>query len=75
MALQTHTERMPAVLDPAEARAFFDTQARHFAGVSGEEFLAKWDKGDYHDTDLDETPEGRRIIYLALLAPFGRQNS
>jgi hypothetical protein len=30
-------------------------------------------KGEYRN--LDDTPEGRKIAYLALLIPFGRRNS
>jgi hypothetical protein len=37
------------------------------------EFLAKWDAGEYRDLDLDTSPEGRNIAYLALLIPFGRR--
>jgi hypothetical protein len=61
------------ILPPDEAVAFFDSVARDIVGMSGEEFIARWDAGEYADVDLDETPEGRQIIHLALLIPFGRQ--
>lgn len=61
------------ILPAMEAAAFFDQAARHYAGMSGSEFIAKWDAGDYDDADLDATPEGRNIITLRLLMPFGRQ--
>jgi hypothetical protein len=52
-------------------RALFDAEARHWAGVSGEEFLRRWDAGDYRD--IPDTPEGRRIMRVIYLIPFGRQ--
>ena len=63
------------ILPPDEAHAFFDGVARQIVGMSGDEFIAKWDAGDYADLPLDETPEGREIIHLALLIPFGRRLS
>lgn len=67
----TTTEELPAILPPEEARALFDRQARHLVGLSGDEFLARWDAGAYDD--LPDTPEGRRVSFLALLIPFARQ--
>lgn len=75
VALPKHAtnDRPPLVLDRESAIALFDAQARRVAGVSGDEFLARWDAGDYHD--LDDTPEGRELSYLVLLIPFGRRDS
>lgn len=61
----------PSVLPAAEARALFDRQARRLLGLSADEFLARWDAGAYRD--LEDTPEGRKLGYLALLIPFGRK--
>jgi hypothetical protein len=69
------TENLPSVLSPEECAALFDHVARRLAGMSGKEFLAKWDAGEYRDLDLDATPEGRNIVYLSLLIPFGRRLS
>lgn len=63
------------VLSPEEGHAFFDDQARYVTGLSGEEFIAKWETGAYFGQNLDATPEGRLIAGLALLIPFARQNS
>jgi len=65
---------VPYVLTPEEGKAFFDEQARYVTGLSGDEFIAKWDAGEYRDRDLDATPEGRTIAFLAMLIPFGRQD-
>lgn len=54
-----------------EGLALFDYQARKELGISGEEFLARWDAGEYHDP-ADETI-ARRIERLAMLIPFARR--
>ena len=71
LKVQKPTQKLPSVLPPEEAVAFFDHEARRLAGMRAEEFLAKWDAGEYQD--LDATPEGRNITYLSLLIPFGRR--
>ena len=40
--------------------------------MSGEEFLEQWDAGEYRN--LDDSLESRKINYLVLLIPFGRQD-
>lgn len=40
-------------LDDAEAREEYDAQARWWLGVSGAEFLRRWDAGDYRDIEDD----------------------
>jgi hypothetical protein len=67
------TEKLPSVLSPDEATALFDHESRRLAGMPAEEFLAKWDAGEYRGLDLDTTQEGRNIEYLVLLIPFGRR--
>ena len=57
-------------LTRAEARAIFDAQARKLLGISGEEFLRRWDAGEYDAiADDRDHPE---IMRLALLQSFGR---
>lgn len=72
LAIDKTTEYLPSVLPAEQAAALFAHEAKRLAGVTTEEFLKKWDAGDYRD--LDATPEGRDIAYLALLIPFGRRN-
>ncbi|MGH2759149.1 MAG: hypothetical protein ACRDKJ_06235, partial [Actinomycetota bacterium] len=38
-------------LSPARAREVFDAAARHYLGMSGDEFLAAWRAGDFKDED------------------------
>jgi hypothetical protein len=49
-----------------EGRAMLDRAAREVLNLSAEEFLAKWDAGDYED---DDDPA---ITRVAMLIPFAR---
>ena len=60
--VETTTHQTPSVLPPHEARALFDRQARHLLNLSGEEFLARWDAGEFRD--LPDSPEGRLALFL-----------
>ena len=73
LAAQTIHSDTPAVLPAALAVALFDQESRRILGISGEEFLQRWDSGDFRD--VEDTPEGRELSYLILLMPFGRQNA
>ena len=72
MALQaqTTTDDLPLELSPERAAAFFDQVSRRIVGISGKEFLARWDAGEFRD--FEDTPQGRELSYLILLIPFGR---
>jgi hypothetical protein len=50
----------------AEGRELFDSRARELLGISGQEFLRRWDDGEYQEsTDPD-------VSTLAVLMPFAR---
>lgn len=51
---------------PEEGRELFDRQARKLLGISGEEFLARWDRGEYMDA------EDPKVNAVAILIPFAR---
>lgn len=68
----TTTQELPTVLPPEEARAFFDRKARAILGISGPEFLRRWDAGEYRNL-TEETREERDIMRVAELIPFGRR--
>lgn len=55
-----------AELTEAEAVALFDRAARRDLGISGPEFLARWERGDYASVE-DPAAEG-----VAMLIPFVR---
>jgi hypothetical protein len=65
-------EPVPAVreVSRAEARAIFDAQSRKLLGLSGPEFLRRYDAGEF-DAVLD-TPEHPELMELLALESFGR---
>jgi hypothetical protein len=65
-----HTQDQAQLLSPEEGRAFFDEQARALVGLSGAEFLRRWDAGEFEA--LADDPDHPEILHLALLIPFGR---
>ncbi len=54
-----------------EGRELFDRNARHYLGISGEEFLRRWDAGEYDDPD-DRSKNGPEVMRVASLLPFAR---
>jgi hypothetical protein len=50
----------------AEGRAMLDRAAQEVLGISGKEFLSKWDAGDY------EAADDPAITRVAMLIPFAR---
>jgi len=67
---QSTSQDEPTVLDPELGIAMFDQEARRVVGISGDEFLARWDAGEFRD--WEDTPEGRKLSFLILI-PFGRR--
>ena len=59
------TEMQAEFLTEAEARKAFDHVARRSLGLSGEEFLRRWDAGDYSDD-----PERPGLMETVLAFPF-----
>ena len=52
-------------LTDEEARAIFDEQARKTMGMSGEEFLRRWDAGEFDAiADDRDHPEIMRLVML-----------
>ncbi|GLW32306.1 hypothetical protein [Actinoplanes regularis] len=49
-----------------EGLELFDRRARRLLDVSGEEFLRRWDAGEYMESD------DPRVSSLAMLIPFAR---
>ena len=54
-----------------EGKQLFDYQARKLLNISGDEFLRRWDAGEYGQ--VPDTPEGRKIEELVMLMPFARR--
>jgi hypothetical protein len=58
-------------LDEEEGREYFDRQAQRLLGISGDEFLRRYDAGEYETPDLDDRTL-RGVMKLAMLMPFVR---
>jgi hypothetical protein len=43
-------------LTDTEGAEMFDRVARREMGISGVDFLARWDAGEWEDVDLDDVP-------------------
>jgi hypothetical protein len=54
-------------LTEEEDRALFDNAARFYLGISGEEFVERWDSGYY-----DEDPDHPDVVDVVMLLPFAR---
>lgn len=50
-----------------EGMAMLDREAERLLGISGEEFIQRWESGQY-----DDQPETPAIIRLALMSEFTR---
>ena len=61
-----------SILSPEQGRAMFEYHVRRRLGISAEKFLRRWDAGEYRD--LRDTTEASKVIHLALLIPFARQD-
>jgi hypothetical protein len=57
-------------LDDDESHQYFDRQARRLMDMSGEEFIRKYDAGEFN-AELDG-PQHRELAKLIMLLPFGR---
>ena len=54
----------------AEARELFDYQARQLVGMSGEEFLRRWDEGEFRA--LFDKRGHEDLTHLVMMMGFGR---
>lgn len=52
------------------ARAFFDQEVRRLVGISGDEFIRRYDAGEY--AEIEDIPENWNIFEAAFLIGFGR---
>lgn len=59
------------IVSPEEGKAIFDEAARTMMGMSGDEFIERWEAGEFDE--IADTAGHRHIMYLALLIPFARQ--
>jgi hypothetical protein len=57
-------------VDDDEAREMFDREARRLMGMSGEEFLRRYDAGEYNRPLED--PEEENIMMMLMILNFAR---
>lgn len=57
-------------LDPEEGQRQFNALVESRLGITGSEFIRRFDDGEYQQIPDDD--EHRDIIDLAMLIPFGR---
>lgn len=63
-------EPAPRELSRAEARALFEEAAQRTMGMSGEEFLRRWDAGEFDGVADD--PDHWAALHLVMLRPFAQ---
>lgn len=54
-------------LTPQEGKELLDRAARRYLQISSDEFLERWESGDY-----DDDPDRPEVMRVAMLIPFGR---
>lgn len=54
-----------------EGREMIDRQARRYLDMSGEEFIRRWDAGEFGDPD-DRSENPPAVMRLGMLLPFVR---
>jgi len=57
---------------PDELQELFDSEARRIMGMSGEEFIKRWDAGEFND--IFDQPGHLQMTHLVMLIPVVRQN-
>jgi len=57
---------------PEEGREIFDHQATELLGMSGEEFLRRWDAGEF--VDVFEGPDHLKLVDMYLMLPLVRRD-
>lgn len=58
-------------LSREEGRYLLDRQARRYLGISGDEFIRRYDAGEYGDPD-DRSKNPPAVMRLVMLLPFVR---
>jgi hypothetical protein len=54
-------------LSETKAKEFFDRQARRYLGISGREFVRKWDRKEFNGK-----MDSPAVVRLSVLLPFAR---
>lgn len=62
-----HKDQVLNILTPEEAYELFDRKVRRLIHMSGEEFMRRWDAGEF--AEIADTPGNLYIMRLALMIP------
>ncbi|HZB83604.1 MAG TPA: hypothetical protein VE288_12270 [Rubrobacteraceae bacterium] len=54
-------------LTSEQARELFNEAAEFYLGITGDEFLARWEAGEY-----DKDPDQPQVMNVAMLLPFAQ---
>ena len=68
--IQPSEEVEDFIMPPEEARAFFESEIQRLLGMSGDEFLRRYDAGEY--LDMEDSIENRNYLEASFLISFGR---
>lgn len=66
--MATTTAHTYAELSDEDGFAVLDAQTQKHLSIPAAEFVARWDRGEYADSDDPD------VRHLAILIPLGRQN-
>lgn len=69
MSIATDVIGEVTVVDGKASADLFDQIARQNMGISGTEFLARWDSGEFDGVDWDDVPG---LTEVAMALPFAR---
>jgi hypothetical protein len=69
MAEELQSDEKVKYVSGQEAEGVLDSAARHYLGISGREFIRRYDAGAYGPAEHCDDP---RVVYLSMLLPFGR---
>lgn len=65
---EKNTEAVPLILSLEESYEYFDREVRRLMnGMSGEEFMDRWEAGEFYE--IADTAGNRHIMRLGLMMP------
>jgi hypothetical protein len=72
--IATEDDTLPGIIyvTPAEGLRIFDEAARTWTGMSGEEFIQRWESGEF--AEIPDDLAHRRYVDLILMMPLARQD-
>jgi hypothetical protein len=66
MTKDKRAQKVKSLTGP-QAKAFFDRQAQRYLGISGPEFVRKWDRKEFNGK-----MDSPAVVHLSVLLPFAR---